>query len=152
LGYINIVHSVNWIGDREWYRQFIISCQNAGTENPESILFEDGNEDQIRFFENALLGYQRYLYLITKYPDYVENIMFSPIPAIDLIWHTHLLQPESYYKDCMILMNEVRHHKLLPDYYDKTWYNLEERTNNEEKLWYEEFSENMSRYSMIKQG
>jgi len=139
------------IDDRMWFREFIKACQSAGTDDPLSILLDQSdNEDQTRFFENALLGYQRFIYLVTKYPRYVEKIKFSPIPSIDLIWHTHLLQPRSYYKDSMKLTNEIRQHKLLNSHY-RTIRFFNDRKNREEIIWNQEFGEMMSRYLIIQE-
>jgi len=137
------------IDDRTWYKQFVRACQSAGEEDPTSILLEHGNNSQQNFFSNALLGYQRFLYLITKYPKYVEDIMFSPIPAIDLIWHTHLVQPSSYYYDAVHLMFQVRHHKIL-ERRNRTERFYTERSNIEDELWNEEFGESMNKYLKIR--
>lgn len=35
------------------------------------------------------------------------------LSPVDLIWHTHLLQPAVYHVDAMRLIGQVHHHKLL---------------------------------------
>jgi len=100
------------------------------------------------FFERAMLGYQKFLYVVTKYPKYTEQIMFAPCPGIDLMWHTHLVQPESHEKDSVFLTFKSRDHKLLPVehryemFYDK-------KRDFEEKLWNDEFGESMAYYLPI---
>jgi hypothetical protein len=44
-------------------------------------------------------GYQRMMYLKWKYSAEMERLQFAPCPAIDLIWHTHLLHPAEYRGD-----------------------------------------------------
>ena len=64
--------------------------------------------------QSSMLGYQRFMYLLTKYPMEMERTNFSPCPPIDLIWHTYLAQSASYHKDSERLVGHVHHHKLLP--------------------------------------
>jgi len=120
--------------DKLWFREF-----------KKATIIEDMNNIPDEFFTRALLGYQKYLYLVTKYPRYTEKIMFSPCPSIDLIWHTHLIQPASYESDSKYLTFVVRHHKLLPrSMRMEMFYNV--RIDAEEFLWQNEFGESMAFY------
>ena len=121
------------IADREWYRQF-------KTSTSESDVLGD------KFLKKSAAGYQKYLYLLTKYPMRMEYIAFGPNPPIDLMWHTHLIQPKSYFSDCKELMYEVSHHKLLPEEM-RTEIVYDARTSEEVKIWEQEFDgESLTEY------
>jgi len=47
------------------------------------------------FLRTALDRYKQFLYLKTKYP----NDVLVPCYDIDLMWHSHLLNPVAYYND-----------------------------------------------------
>lgn len=88
--------------DFDWLRNFLAS-QNGNT----TLVREE--------LDRFVLGYQRYLYLCAKHERRMEWIGFSPTPAIDLIWHTHLLMPASYWRDVgFLFMGKPAMHKLLP--------------------------------------
>lgn len=40
----------------------------------------------VAFLHRSLLGYQRFLYLLAKFPKTLQRIGFSPSPPIDLFW------------------------------------------------------------------
>lgn len=89
-----------------------------------------------------VLGYQRYLYLVAKHPQTTEWIGFAPSPAIDLVWHTHLLVPRSYWRDVGFLFGGSLPpmHKLLPLEARKPFV-YEEHALVERSLWSDEFGE-----------
>jgi len=89
------------VDDRQWYREF---------EKAVGKIDMNGSA----FLQKSLMGYQKFMYLLCKYPRKMEKIQFAPVPPIDLIWHTYLAQPQAYKKDCTRLIDSVVHHKLLP--------------------------------------
>jgi len=127
--------------DKKWFREF-----KKATKCDEMDLKDIPNE----YFERALLGYQKFLYLMTKYPSYTETTMFSPCPSIDLIWHTHLIQPKCYEKDSQFLTFSTRDHKLIQEDL-RTIQNYDTKIDIEEKLWTEEFGESMAIYLPLTQ-
>lgn len=114
--------------------------------------------------QKALVGYQRYLYLLAKYPQTMEANSFAPVPIVgacnliipylsndpsaisDLMWHTHLAAPAAYFVDSVRLMGTVRHHKLL-DTGNQTVRFAMPQGLFEEKIWQEEFGESCGVYS-----
>jgi len=93
----------------------------------------------------AVVGYQRFMYLLAKYPQKMEYIDFAPCPTIDLIWHTMLVQPAVYERFSRRLILHVVHHKVLPAS-KQTLIRYDERKDKEESLWRSEFGESIARY------
>ena len=112
--------------DRKWFPNFV------------SAMGEDFEDID---FEKCHIGYQKYLYLLTKYPRRMEWISFAPNPAIDLMWHTHLATPKAYWKDVSFVMcveSSLPMHKLLPAE-ARTPFVFEKHLNEETRLWEDEF-------------
>lgn len=59
-----------------------------------------------KFLENSLTRYKQFLYLKVKFPDR----FLVPCYDIDLIWHTHMLNPVQYASDTMRIVGETLHH------------------------------------------
>ncbi|CAG2245700.1 unnamed protein product [Mytilus edulis] len=55
-----------------------------------------------RFLENSIIRYKKFLHMKRSYPD----SFIVPCFDIDLIWHTHLLNPLSYKSDTMLILGE----------------------------------------------
>ena len=107
---------------------------------------------QINFSQPDLkhfqIGYQKYLYLLAKYPFRCEWIGFAPTPSIDLMWHAHLIQPKAYWRDVTFLCFGLPHHKLLPEV-SRTPFVYEAHLSEETQLWQEEFAEDLHSYASI---
>ena len=58
------------------------------------------------FLENALSRYKQYIYTIKQYPD----AALRPCYDIDLVWHTHMLNPIKYRKDTTAICGGLLHH------------------------------------------
>ena len=56
------------------------------------------------FTQQAILEYRRFMYLAAT-----ENVMVSPSPIVDEVWHLHLLFTESYRRFCRLLGKEIAH-------------------------------------------
>lgn len=118
--------------DGDWFTNF------AASQQFRTIGF---TPDELASF---VLGYQRYLYLVAKMPQRMEWIGFAPTPAIDLIWHTHLLCPRSYWRDVGFLFGGAMPpmHKLLPLDARKPFV-YAAHASAEAHLWQEEFGESL---------
>ena len=108
----------------------------------------DRNEFTAEELAHFQVGYQKYLYLVAKYPFRMEWIGFAPTPAIDLFWHSHLLQPRAYWRDTTFLIFGTPHHKLLPEVAREVFV-YEAHAGEEAKLWQEEFMEDMREYVIV---
>jgi len=115
-----------------WFDEFTKATANIDVSQPE-------------FFRRSHLGYQKYLYLMAHSPVAMENMSFAPCPPIDLMWHTHILQPDAYFRDSLHLLFSVKHHKLLARC-KRTPVFYESRLNKEDKLWSSVFGESLSVY------
>jgi hypothetical protein len=122
-----------FVDDRQWFEEFLKVASHL-----------DLNDD--RFFLRAQLGYQRFMYLMAKYPRGLEGLNFAPSPPIDLLWHTHILQPAVYRRDMLRVVRHVPEHKLLASF-DRSIQTYEARTSSEEELWQKEFNESMAVYA-----
>jgi len=120
------------VDDRVWFREF-----NKATEGVDVY--------STAFLRKAQLGFQKFMYLLAKWPVKMDRIGFSPCPPIDLMWHTYLLQPKEYAIFSKKLILRVVHHKLLPKE-SRTLMTYSLRHDKEEKLWTKEFNESMAIY------
>ena len=63
------------------------------------------------FTNKAILEYKKFMYLVAK-----SELMLSPSPIIDIVWHQHLIFTQSYAQFCHILGKFINHvpstHKL----------------------------------------
>ena len=59
-----------------------------------------------RFLEKALSRYKQFLYVIKQYPD----AALRPCYDIDLVWHTHMLNPNEYGIDTTVIGGGLLHH------------------------------------------
>lgn len=102
------------------------------------------------FLEKAHLGYQRMLWMKhggeETYP--LEELKFAPCPSIDLMWHSHLIIPQSYHSDMNHLLGYSPKHKLLA-LGDRTLKTMHDRESQEEKLWMNCFGESLFEYSSL---
>ena len=58
------------------------------------------------FLENCILRYKKYLYLKSKFP----NDFLVPCYDMDIVWHTHQMQPIIYQQETSNLMGFVLPH------------------------------------------
>lgn len=115
-----------------------LSSGTAAAKPPPQML-EVSESDAASF----VVAYQRYLYLCCKYERRMEWCGFAPTPAIDLVWHTHLLRPRSYFYDVAFICNtKPVMHKLLPQE-ARTEFVYEHHRSHEAALWLEEFGESL---------
>ncbi|RWR77881.1 glycine-rich domain-containing protein 1 [Cinnamomum micranthum f. kanehirae] len=63
-----------------------------------------------RFLEGALARYKGFLYLIKRNLERFMNRFCVPTYDIDLIWHSHQLNPGSYCKDLVAAIGKVLEH------------------------------------------
>ncbi|MFN8437564.1 MAG: glycine-rich domain-containing protein-like [Cytophagales bacterium] len=58
----------------------------------------------IDFTNKAILEYKKFMYLVAK-----SELMLSPSPIIDIVWHQHLIFTQSYAQFCHILGKFINH-------------------------------------------
>jgi hypothetical protein len=56
----------------------------------------------------AVKQYKRYLWVVKKYQRKYKFL--PPSEEIDFIWHSHILDTRSYFKDCRAIFNRPLHH------------------------------------------
>jgi len=123
------------IYDRDWILEF--NKFTSGTD-----------VKSVEFREKAYYGYRRLIYLKWKKENRVEEIGFSPCPSIDLLWHTHLVHPETYEKDMKNVIGHVPAHKLL-DVEDRTEAWMDARDDQSMEMWQQEFKESIFVYAVV---
>jgi len=120
------------VADRMWYRELRRATEGVDISAK-------------AFLRRAVLGFQRFMYLLTKYPVRTETCAFSPCPPIDLIWHTLLVQPKEWEQFRRKVITRILHHKLLPSTLRREM-TYDPQNDPEEALWLEEFGESMNVY------
>lgn len=63
-----------------------------------------------RFLEGAVARYKGFLHLIKRNSERSMKRFCVPTYDIDLIWHSHQLNPKSYYKDLVAAIGKVLEH------------------------------------------
>jgi len=56
------------------------------------------------FTEKAILEYKKFMYLAA-----VSDVMVSPSPIVDVVWHQHLIFSQSYHDFCDVLGKAIQH-------------------------------------------
>jgi len=93
------------IKDFQWLKYF-----EEYISNPDQAMVN------CKFLTRTIKAYERFLFLATKYPpEKNKDDLVHPTYAIDLIWHTHMIHPVEYKKDCMWLMFTVPDHEPWPE-------------------------------------
>eukprot|EP01080_Neovahlkampfia_damariscottae_P009806 gene9806-2131_t len=87
------------------------------------------SENYIKNTHGYVKSYERYLYLLAKYPN--DRSGFYPTSAIDLVWHSHMLHPFGYKEDMEDILDEFLDH--IPE---------ENPTEDLQKVWENEFGGN----------
>lgn len=62
------------------------------------------------FLEGAVARYKGFLHLIKRNKEMSVKCFCVPTYDIDLIWHSHQLNPASYFKDMVVIMEKVLEH------------------------------------------
>lgn len=66
--------------------------------------------------KNSFFCTFRFSFLIALNLNVFIFCFLFPFSAIDLIWHTHLLQPSEFMRFSRRLVGKIHHHKLLPQH------------------------------------
>src|SRR6267142_1550726 len=74
-------------------------------------------------------AYRKYLTMLVKYPEDVEDIVVSK--DVDEFWHTHILHTMKYTEDCERVFGTYLHHN--PDIGERTQANLDRKAVLAEK-------------------
>lgn len=64
------------------------------------------------FTKGAVLEYKKFMYLAADY-----DLMVSPSPIVDIVWHQHLIFTQSYQEFCNLLGKQIQH---IPSTHHKT--------------------------------
>ena len=98
-------------------------------------------DDQFEM-RNFQIRYQKYLYLLTKYPQTMEWMAHPPSLEIDLFWHAHLLHHHQYLRDMSRLCFYIPHHNVLPEG-ARCNFVYDEHATAAAQLWREEYFEEL---------
>jgi len=123
------------IRDRDWIVEFNKFTKGTDVKS-------------VEFREKALFGYRRLIYLKFKNSRKVEAIGFSPCPSIDLVWHTHLVHPQTYEEDLVRVLGHAPMHKLL-DLEDRTEAFMDTRDDQSMEMWQQHYHESIFVYAVV---
>ncbi|WZZ63899.1 hypothetical protein YC2023_075269 [Brassica napus] len=73
------------------------------------------NVDSVIIMEEVVGRYKAFLYLIKQNGEKTIKPICVPTYTIDLIWHTHQLNPSSYYKDMVKIFGNILQHDDTAD-------------------------------------
>jgi len=96
-------------------------------------------------FDEAVIYYKNFLWLLRKYHDEYENI--PPSIEIDEIWHHHILDTTKYHKDMNAIFGTYLHH--FPYFgmrSDEDKKNLEDSFILTQSLYLKEFGESIKSF------
>eukprot|EP01126_Amoeba_proteus_P053680 TRINITY_DN6557_c0_g1_i6.p1 TRINITY_DN6557_c0_g1~~TRINITY_DN6557_c0_g1_i6.p1 ORF type:complete len:424 (-),score=65.44 TRINITY_DN6557_c0_g1_i6:124-1395(-) len=118
--------------DREW----LLWLYATHPQTPRQLSTSDSLEqDAVNFLDEALRKYTKFMYLSTKFP----NFLFNPTYDIDLYWHTHMCLPQIYDSDMKRLVGKVLHHEAWPALEES----LIERRRVTYRCWQESFDDTL---------
>jgi len=114
----------NVIADRKWlayYDQFI---------GEEFVYMEK------RVITRALKAYERFLYMAAKYPPGSGELV-HPTYVIDVIWHSHMINPRIYQEDSLKYVGYIMDHDPWPEVALESMQSSYSTTNS---VWEKEFA------------
>ncbi|CAF0797512.1 unnamed protein product, partial [Rotaria sordida] len=86
-------------------------------------------------------SYERFLYIVTKYPPVDEDKFVHLTYAIEIVWHAHMQEPTKYASDCLRLVGYIMDHtpriSVETDQIKKSWENTID-------VWKREFGRDMA--------
>ena len=101
----------------------------------------------LNFLQNCIRRYTQYLQLKEKYPDQ----FLVPCYDMDIVWHTHQVNPEDYVKDTTKLLGHILPHDDSVN--DRTeGLKLCNSQQVTEGLWQKEFNENFGQRGAMYRG
>ncbi|KAL0697012.1 hypothetical protein Bca4012_064192 [Brassica carinata] len=98
--------------------------------------------------EEAVGRYKAFLYLIQKNREKKIKLISVPTYDIDLIWHTHQLNPSSYYKDMVKIFCNILQHDDTADSETSEGMRLNTVFSGTTAQWEETFGRSYWKFSM----
>ena len=90
--------------DNLWIKIFNYQFDALTTHYGFSIRLAHENNWTRHFTEKAILEYKKFMYLAAT-----SDLMVSPSPIIDIVWHQHLIFTPSYSDFCDLLGKRIQH-------------------------------------------
>ncbi|CAN7019371.1 unnamed protein product [Brassica rapa subsp. trilocularis] len=106
------------------------------------------NVDSEIIMEEAVGRYKAFLYLIKQNREKTIKLISVPTYDIDLIWHTHQLNPSSYYKDMVKIFGNILQHDDTADSDTSEGMNLDTVFSGTTAQWEETFGQRYWKESM----
>ncbi|CDY43281.1 BnaC06g01870D [Brassica napus] len=106
------------------------------------------NVDSEIIMEQAVGRYKAFLYLIKQNREKTIKLISVPTYDIDLIWHTHQLNPSSYYKDMVKIFGNILQHDDTADSDSSEGMNLDTVFSGTTAQWEETFGQRYWKESM----
>ncbi|KAG2250354.1 hypothetical protein Bca52824_080490 [Brassica carinata] len=106
------------------------------------------NVDSEIIMEEAVGRYKAFLYLIKENREKTIRLISVPTYDIDLIWHTHQLNPSSYYKDMVKIFGNILQHDDTADSHTSEGMNLDTVFSGTTAQWEETFGQRYWKASM----
>ncbi|KAH0872184.1 hypothetical protein HID58_069546 [Brassica napus] len=106
------------------------------------------NVDSEIIMEEAVGRYKAFLYLIKENREKTIRLISVPTYDIDLIWHTHQLNPSSYYKDMVKIFGNILQHDDTADSATSEGMNLDTVFSGTTAQWEETFGQRYWKASM----
>ncbi|XP_048616478.1 uncharacterized protein LOC106353816 isoform X2 [Brassica napus] len=106
------------------------------------------NVDSEIIMEEAVGRYKAFLYLIKQNREKTIRLISVPTYDIDLIWHTHQLNPSSYYKDMVKIFGNILQHDDTADSATSEGMNLDTVFSGTTAQWEETFGQRYWKASM----
>ena len=121
--------------DREaWQRVLEFDIENVRSEYGFATRLAKENFWTKDFTQRAIMEYRKFMFLAAN-----ADLMVSPSPVVDEVWHEHLTFTQSYHDFCSLLGKQIQHIPSTRDRHDFEKFRLaKERTG---KLYAQAFGE-----------
>jgi len=127
------------MNERLWQHIADFDLDGPVAEYGFSTRLENENFWTVNFARGAILEYKKFMYLAA-----VSDIMVSPSPIVDIVWHQHLIFTQSYDEFCRVLGKKVEH---IPSTHHAADFNkFKNAENRTAELYRENFGEQPAQY------
>jgi hypothetical protein len=92
------------INNAMWQRALDYPIDNIHSEYGFGTRLASENYWTINFTQRAILEYRKFMFLAAN-----SDLMVSPSPVVDVVWHEHLTFTQSYHEFCDILGKQIQH-------------------------------------------
>uniref|UniRef100_A0A0D3CP51 Glycine-rich domain-containing protein-like n=1 Tax=Brassica oleracea var. oleracea TaxID=109376 RepID=A0A0D3CP51_BRAOL len=143
--------SIDLIAESKKHLQFlgVVDCNQLLYDGPalKRAIYR-ANVDSEIIMEEAVGRYKAFLYLIKENREKTIRLISVPTYDIDLIWHTHQLNPSSYYKDMVKIFGNILQHDDTADSATSEGMNLDTVFSGTTAQWEETFGQRYWKASM----